>query len=228
MNADFSSASAQLESAAEALSGEFSGAFAKETIGECLRSSYEALLPAAVPTYLPLLAHRFARERLLAALRSTDPELARTPLVLFVCTGNSGRSIMAAAMLQHAAGDSVIVTSAGTAPAEQVQPHVIEALRERGVDASAAFPKPLSEEVINHADVVVTMGCGDACPVIPGRRYLDWDLPDPRDQDLETVRRLRDSISDRVSVLLTELNEMALTTAGHDLRDPAEGRGHGT
>jgi protein-tyrosine-phosphatase len=114
----------------------------------------------------------------------------------------------------------VAVASAGTLPAAHVQPEILDALREQGVDAATAFPKPLTDEVVNHADIVVTMGCGDACPVIPGRRYLDWDLPDPQGQDLETVRRIRDTIAERVTLLLTELDGAATTV--HTPR-PTEG-----
>jgi protein-tyrosine-phosphatase len=125
--------------------------------------------------------------------------------VLFVCTHNAGRSQLAAALLAHAAEGRVTIASAGTAPTAAVDPVVVEALAERGIDASEAYPKPLTHEVVEAADVVVTMGCGDACPVLPGRRYLDWDLTDPVGADLATVRTIRDDIEARVQLLLIEL-----------------------
>jgi protein-tyrosine-phosphatase len=127
------------------------------------------------------------------------------PVVLFVCTHNAGRSQLAAALLARAAGDRVTIASAGTAPAPGVDPVVLEALAERGVDAGDVYPKPLTPEVVEAADVVITMGCGDSCPVVPGRRYLDWDLADPAGSDLDTVRAIRDDIEDRVQLLLLEL-----------------------
>jgi protein-tyrosine-phosphatase len=127
------------------------------------------------------------------------------PEVLFVCVHNAGRSQMAAGLLdQHAAG-RVRVRSAGSAPADQVNPAVVEAMRELGVDLSREFPKPLSEGSVRGADVVVTMGCGDACPVFPGVRYLDWELDDPTGMSVEQVRPIRDEIDHRVRALLAEL-----------------------
>jgi arsenate reductase len=122
-----------------------------------------------------------------------------------VCVHNAGRSQMAAGLLEKAAGDRVQVRSAGSAPAEEVHPQVIEAMREVGVDLSQEFPKPLEDEAVRAADVVVTMGCGDACPVYPGKRYLDWDLTDPSGQPLEVVRKIRDEIDERVKTLVAEL-----------------------
>ncbi len=125
--------------------------------------------------------------------------------VLFVCTHNAGRSQMAAALLDRAATGRVRVTSAGSQPADQLNPVVVQAMTEIGLDISREFPKPLTTDKVQAADVVITMGCGDACPVYPGRRYLDWDLPDPAGLDLTAVRPIRDEIKQRVSVLLNEL-----------------------
>jgi ArsR family transcriptional regulator len=125
--------------------------------------------------------------------------------VLFVCTHNAGRSQLAAALLARAAGDRVLIASAGTAPASAVESAVVKVLAERGIEVSDVHPKPLTEEVVAAADVVITMGCGDACPLLPGRRYLDWDLADPMGADLETVRAIRDDIEARVQLLLIEL-----------------------
>jgi arsenate reductase len=125
--------------------------------------------------------------------------------VLFVCVHNAGRSQMAAALLDHRAQGRVHVRSAGSDPAEEINPAVIDALAELGIDVRNEFPKPLTDEAVRTADAVVTMGCGDACPVYPGKRYLDWELEDPAGQPLEVVRRIRDEIDTRVQILLAEL-----------------------
>ena len=131
--------------------------------------------------------------------------MADIPGVLFVCTHNAGRSQMAAAMLDHAAAGRVRASSAGSQPADQLNPAVVQAMAELGLDISREFPKPLTAEKVQAADVVITMGCGDACPVYPGKRYLDWDLPDPAGLDLAAVRPIRDDINQRVRQLLAEL-----------------------
>jgi arsenate reductase (thioredoxin) len=131
--------------------------------------------------------------------------MADLPEVLFVCTHNAGRSQMAAALLDREATGRVRVTSAGSQPADQLNPAVVQAMTEIGLDISCELPKPLTTDKIRAADVVITMGCGDACPVYPGKRYLDWDLPDPAGLDLTAVRPIRDEIKQRVSVLLNEL-----------------------
>ena len=125
--------------------------------------------------------------------------------VLFVCVHNAGRSQMAAALLDHHARGRVHVRSAGSTPADEVNPAVVEAMAEIGIDISKGFPKPLTDEVVRDADVVVTMGCGDACPVYPGKRYLDWDLPDPSGMSIEEIRPIRDEIGRRVRTLLDAL-----------------------
>jgi protein-tyrosine-phosphatase len=127
------------------------------------------------------------------------------PKVLFVCGHNAGRSQMAAALLDHHAKDRVEVRSAGITPADQINPAVIAVMDEIGIDLSREFPKPLSDEAVEASDVIVSMGCGDACPVLPGRRYLDWELPDPAGKGVEEVRAIRDQIDDRVKALLAEL-----------------------
>ncbi|MDQ1706658.1 MAG: hypothetical protein QOF18_3024 [Frankiaceae bacterium] len=127
------------------------------------------------------------------------------PTVLFVCVHNAGRSQMAAALLARLAGDRVVVLSAGSAPADAINPAVVEAMREVGIDLAAAQPKKLSDEAVISADVVITMGCGDACPVFPGKRYLDWQLDDPAGRDVAGVRPIRDEIAARVQALAAEL-----------------------
>jgi arsenate reductase len=197
---------AELRRAVELLTEEFAGVFGRETVRDCVLDSYERLRPGArVTTYLPLFAHRFARERLRACGLAMGALPKDAPAVLFVCTHNAGRSQLAAALLARAAGDRVTIASAGTAPTAAIDPVVLEALAERGIDASDAYPKPLTQEVVEAADVVITMGCGDACPILPGRRYLDWELADPLGADLATVRTIRDDIEARVQLLLIEL-----------------------
>ena len=133
------------------------------------------------------------------------PDPNDVPEVLFVCVHNAGRSQMAAALLEHHAAGRVRVRSAGTAPSDEIHPNVVEAMAERGLDASTARPKGLREDDIREVDVVITMGCGDACPVVPGTRYLDWDLPDPAGKTIAEVRPIRDDIERRVLDLLREL-----------------------
>jgi len=127
------------------------------------------------------------------------------PEVLFVCVHNAGRSQMAAALLERRAGGRVRVRSAGSAPAEQINPAVVAAMAELDIDISSERPERLTDESVSHADVVVTMGCGDACPVFPGKRYLDWELDDPSGKSLDEVRPIRDEIDRRVHALLSEL-----------------------
>jgi protein-tyrosine-phosphatase len=130
---------------------------------------------------------------------------APRPSVLFVCVHNAGRSQMGAAFLTHLAGDRVEVRSAGSAPADAVNPAVVEAMKEVDIDISAQTPKVLTTDVVQSSDVVITMGCGDACPVFPGKRYLDWQLEDPAGQGVEAVRPIRDAVEQRVRGLLAEL-----------------------
>jgi protein-tyrosine-phosphatase len=133
----------------------------------------------------------------------------RVPEILFVCVANAGRSQMAAALAQRLGGDRVRVRSAGSAPGERVHPAVVEAMREIGVDLARELPKLLTPDAVRAADVVITMGCGDACPVFPGKRYLDWAVPDPKDRPLGEVRAVRDEIRRRVEELLRELRATA-------------------
>ncbi|RJQ89318.1 arsenate reductase ArsC [Amycolatopsis panacis] len=127
------------------------------------------------------------------------------PEVLFVCVHNAGRSQMAAGLLHHRAAGQVMVRSAGSAPADTINPAVVAVMEELGIDLSQEFPKPLTTEAVQAADVVITMGCGDACPVFPGKRYLDWQLADPAGLPIDEVRRIRDEIDRRVAALLAEL-----------------------
>lgn len=191
--------------AADRLCEEFSGTFSRETIDRLLVESFDHLEKAKVKAFVPLFAERFARERLKAVGQAEGAIVKEVPEVLFVCVHNAGRSQMAAALLDHEAKGQVHVRSAGSAPANEIHAGVREAMAEIGVDISKEFPKPLTDDVVRAADVVVTMGCGDACPVYPGKRYLDWELPDPAGQPLERVRAIRDEIGERVRGLLHEL-----------------------
>lgn len=128
-----------------------------------------------------------------------------TPSVLFVCVHNAGRSQMAAGFLRHLAGDRVEVRSAGSLPADEINPVAIAAMREEGIDITTETPKVLTTEAVQASDVVITMGCGDACPVFPGKRYEDWALEDPAGQDLDAVRPIRDEIRGRIEALLAEI-----------------------
>jgi arsenate reductase (thioredoxin) len=187
------------------LCGEFRGIFSRETVERYVNESIDRMSGARIPDFIPLFVHRFARERL-RALAQIEGFLAKdVPEVLFVCTHNAGRSQMAAALLNRHAGGRVHVRSAGSTPADQLNPAVVTAMGEIGLDLSEEFPKPLTDEVVRAADAVITMGCGDACPIYPGKRYEDWDLDDPAGQPLEVVRRIRDEIDGRVRTLLDEL-----------------------
>jgi protein-tyrosine-phosphatase len=196
----------ELGRAIDELNAEFDGVHSSQTVARVVVDSYTQLARSArVPTYLPLLSARFARDRLRAAASTEGLLVTDKPEVLFVCVHNAGRSQMAAGLLSHHANGTVIVRSAGSVPADTINPAVVQAMNELGIDISQEFPKPLTAEAVQASDVVITMGCGDACPVFPGKRYLDWKLDDPAGQDLDTVRRIRDEIDDRVRDLLAEL-----------------------
>jgi arsenate reductase len=194
-----------LHAAAARLAAEFAGAFSVETIERFLRESADQFQDAPVRDFIPLMAERFARERLRALGQSEGTIVKEIPEVLFVCVHNAGRSQMAAALLDHRARGRVHVRSAGSEPADRINPAVIAALDEIGLDVTKEFPKPLTDEVVRAADVVITMGCGDACPIYPGKRYLDWDLDDPAGKAIDDVRPIRDEIDRRVQDLLAEL-----------------------
>ncbi|PVW05489.1 phosphatase [Microbacterium sp. Gd 4-13] len=197
---------AVLTRAAEQLARQFAGMVSGETVERVVFESYAALARTAkVSTLLPSLAEKFARDRLTALAQSRGLIAKRVPEILFVCVQNSGRSQMAAALTRHYAGDRVHVRSAGSQPGEALLPNVVTALREQGIDVSEEFPKPLTDDVIRAADAVVTMGCGDACAIYPGRRYLDWHLADPADLSLDGVRALRDEVQLLVEDLVFDL-----------------------
>jgi protein-tyrosine-phosphatase/DNA-binding transcriptional ArsR family regulator len=189
----------------EALHEEFRGIYSLETIERFVDEAIDRLSGARVVDFIPLFVHRFSRERLRALAQAEGVILKDVPEVLFVCVHNAGRSQMAAALLDHHAKGKVHVRSAGSAPADRINPAVAAAMDEWGIDLSQEFPKPLTDDFVQAADVVITMGCGDACPIYPGKRYLDWELDDPAGQPVEVVRRIRDDIDTRVQQLLGEL-----------------------
>ncbi len=160
---------------------------------------------ATVDTYLMALTAHFATQRLIDHGRAQGLTHITAPQVLFVCVHNIGRSQMAGALLEHHALGRVVVRSAGSQPAGSIPTTVTDALAECGITLRTGYPKPLTDEVVRAADVVVTMGCGDTCPVLPGRRYLDWDVADPIDRPIDDVRRIRDDLEQRVLGLLAEL-----------------------
>ncbi len=194
-----------VQQAANALAAEFAGVFSRETIERYIAESLDLLGEPRINVFVPVLAHRFARERLKALGQAEGTITKLQPEVLFVCVQNAGRSQMAAGLVKLRSEGRIHVRSAGSQPASEINAAVVEAMEELGVDMDEAFPKPLTDEVVRAADVVITMGCGDACPIYPGKRYEDWTVDDPAGQSLDTVRRIRDDIDDRVQKLVTEL-----------------------
>ena len=191
--------------AARQLRAEFAGIFSEETIERYIGGSLDQLGGSRINVFVPVLAHRFCRERLRALAQAEGILEKAQPEVLFVCVHNAGRSQMAAGIVNLRSGGRIHVRSAGSDPADRINPAVVEAMQEIGVDMDQEFPKPLTDEVVRAADVVITMGCGDACPIYPGKKYEDWELDDPAEQDLEAVRKIRDEIDRRVQALMAEL-----------------------
>lgn len=195
-----------LQRTAAHLARRYEGIFSPETVERCVFESYATLSRTArIRTYLASTAGHFADDRLRALGQSQGKIESPVPQVLFVCVHNIGRSQIAAALLAHHGGDGVEVRSAGSLPGASVHPLVVEALSERGIDLSGAYPKPLTDDVVRAADYVITMGCGDACPVYPGKRYLDWGIADPSRETLERVRDIVDAIDARVQALWEEI-----------------------
>jgi arsenate reductase len=200
----------QLDGLTLQLATEFAGLFSRETIARYAVESADLLARGAtVQLFIPIFVERLARERL-RALAQAEGRIAReVPEVLFICVHNAGRSQMAATLLHHHARGRAHARSAGSAPAGQLHSAVVAVMSERGLDLSEAFPKPLTDEVVQAADVIVTMGCGDACPLLPDKRYLDWNVPDPIGQPVDRVRAIRDDIERRVLNLLREVGVRA-------------------
>lgn len=196
--------------AATRLHGEFDGTFGTETIERFLHSSYDQFASrTSIPNFLPLLAERFARQRLHALAKVEGHMNDGKPTVLFLCVHNAGRSQMAMGFFQHLAGDRAVAWSGGSEPGYEINPSAVAAMAERDIDITSEFPKPWTDEIVRAADVVITMGCGDACPVFPGKKYLDWELDDPAGKSVEDVRPVRDEIERRVRALLDDLGVSA-------------------
>ncbi|MGH2787186.1 MAG: arsenate reductase ArsC [Actinomycetota bacterium] len=191
--------------AVDRLCDEFAGTFSPETVKRFVGESLDALSGAKVKNFLPLFTYRFAKERLQAHAQAEGVLMKEVPEVLFVCVHNAGRSQMAAALLDAAAGGKVHVRSAGSTPADEIHANVTAVMDEIGIDLSTEFPKPMTDEVVRAADVVITMGCGDACPIFPGKRYEDWVIEDPAGKPIDQVRQIRDEIAQKVKRLLAEL-----------------------
>lgn len=198
---------AYLKRLAAELSEKFAGIFSAETVERYVLESYTGLLRTSkIKAHLAAQTTRFATDRLTALAQAKGAIERDEPEVLFVCEQNAGRSQMAAALTIHLSGGRVRARSAGSMPAHELNPAVVTVMAELGVDLRSEFPKPLTDDVVQAADVVVTMGCGDACPVYPGKRYQDWELEDPAELPLEDVRRVRDEITARVRELLGDLD----------------------
>jgi protein-tyrosine-phosphatase len=199
-----------LKTAAVRLVKEFTGVFGVETIDRFLHSSYDQFASnATIANFLPLLAERFARQRLRALAKVEGKTTDERPVVLFLCTHNAGRSQMAFGFFQYLAGDGAVAWSGGSEPGVEVNPAAVEAMCEVGINISDEYPKPWTDEIVRAADVVITMGCGDACPVFPGKTYQEWVLDDPAGLGIDAVRLIRDQIEQRVRVLLAELGVTA-------------------
>ena len=185
------------------LAYKYDGIYDRQTVARVVSSSYDQQATGArVTKHLALFTQRFAEEQLVASAQANGVVAKATPEVLFICVHNAGRSQMAAAYMQHLSGGRVHVRSAGSQPQDHVSPVATEAMAEVGIELVNSFPKPLTNDVVRAADVIITMGCGDACPVYPGKLYLDWDLPDPAGLPVEQVRPIRDEIARRVQDLL--------------------------
>lgn len=202
-----------VDDAARRLQRDFAGTFNAETIARYIAETETQLRDGArFSTWLPILTERTTRDRLRAIARMETQTMDTKPAVLFLCVHNAGRSQMAAGWLRHLAGDRVEVFSGGSNPQEHINPAAVEAMAEVGIDITDEHPKPWTEDVVRAVDVVVSMGCGDACPVLPGKRYEDWELTDPANQPVEVVREVRDDIRHRVEALMATL----------DLPEPAD------
>jgi arsenate reductase len=191
----------------EELQREFLGTFDNETIEHFVVDSYGRIAAKAkVKSFIGVLVERFARQRLqaMAQIESSEPG---KPGVLFLCVHNAGRSQMAAGWLRVIAGNQVNVYTGGSEPGAELNPIVVDAMAEVGIDIRDEFPKPWTDEIVRAVDIVISMGCGDVCPIYPGKRYVDWDLDDPEGKDLEAVRIIRDAIKSRVETLVEEFGE---------------------
>jgi protein-tyrosine-phosphatase len=196
----------QLVHVAKHLHSKFHGVFGKETVERFVLESFDKLAATATVTrWLVVGAEKYALQRLEALAHSRDGSGTGIPAVLFLCVHNAGRSQMALGWFNHLAAGRAIAWSGGSEPDSELSPDVVKAMSEVGIDISQEFPKPWTAEFLGAADVVVTMGCGDACPLVPGKRYEDWDLTDPSGKSIEQIRSIRDSVQQRVEALLGEI-----------------------
>lgn len=196
----------QVKQIATRLQRRYEGQLNIETIERFIRDTTDVLLPKSNTTkWLPVLIERFTNDRLRALVRIDADPSTLNPSVLFLCVHNAGRSQMAAGWMRHLSDGTVDVFSGGSEPSDEVNQAAVAAMAEVGVDISDQLPQPWADEIVRAADVVVTMGCGDACPVYPGKRYIDWELDDPAGKGVEDVRPIRDDIKGRVEDLLAQL-----------------------
>ena len=190
------------------LADRYAGTFTAETVERYVFESYTALARTAkVSAYLPSTTEHFANDRLYALAKSKGALVSTNPEVLFVCVQNAGRSQMAAALLNVEAKGKIRVRSAGSLPASELDPSVVTVMAEMGLDLTKEYPKPLTDDVVRASDVVITMGCGDSCPIYPGKRYEDWELTDPAGKSLDEVRQIRDEVHKRVKNLVSTLTD---------------------
>ena len=190
------------------LADRYAGTFTAETVERYVFESYTALARTAkVSAYLPSTTEHFANDRLYALAKSKGALVSTNPEVLFVCVQNAGRSQMAAALLNVEAKGKIRVRSAGSLPASELDPSVVTVMAEMGLDLTKEYPKPLTDDVVRASDVVITMGCGDSCPIYPGKRYEDWELTDPAGKSLDEVHQIRDEVHKRVKNLVSTLTD---------------------
>ena len=201
----------RLNRVVSALAEKYVGVFAAETIERVVFESYASLLRTGTKaSSVTVFAEKFSKDRLRALATAKGNVAKDKPEVLFVCVQNAGRSQMAMALMANLSNGAINVRSAGSMPASEVSEKTIAVMKEISFDLTEAFPKPLTDDVVQAADVVITMGCGDACPLYPGKKYLDWELEDPAELDIEGVRRVRDEIRAKVEALIAELADHRL------------------
>jgi arsenate reductase len=191
---------------AAALERRWRGRMNTETIERFIAESLDIILPKAkIRTWVPVIVERLTDDRLRALVRLESDRTDLNPSVLFLCVHNAGRSQMAAGWMRHLAGNRIDVFSGGSEPAAEVNAAAVAAMAEKGIDISGEIPQPWADDIVRAADVIVTMGCGDACPVYPGKRYIDWELDDPAGKPVEQVRPIRDDLERRIRTLMAEL-----------------------
>lgn len=199
---------ARIRNEAELLAQQFKGIYSPETVSRNVWESMERFKDARILDFLPLLMRRYSEDQLSVQYQLPEGATVDELSILYVCTHNAGRSQMAALLTETLSNGRVKASSAGSAPSDAVNPVVVQAMTEIGIDMTGAVPKPLTDQMVVDTDVVVTMGCGDACPVISHKMYRDWDINDPAGQGIETVRQVRDSVRSHVEALLQELGLM--------------------